>query len=92
MEARPSARGSATRRLRERYGLLLAAIILTFAVQGIATPSAAEQIAVCVLLGVTLLLALWATNTKPRVMRPATIFVALVRDRQRGAGAQRRNR
>jgi hypothetical protein len=78
MEGSPEEPGSATRRLRERYGLLLGAIVTTFAVQGIATPSATEQIVVCVLLGVTVLLALWATDTRPRIMLPATIFVALV--------------
>ncbi len=77
MESSPDEQGSATRRLRERYGLLLGAIILTFAVQGIATPSAGEQIVVCALLGVTLLLALRATNTRPRIMRPAAVFVVL---------------
>jgi len=69
---------SNARRLRERYGLLLGAIVVTFAVQGIATPSSAEQIAVSTLLGLTLLLSLWATGAKPRVMRPATAFVAVV--------------
>ena len=78
MESSPDERGSATRRLRERYGLLLGAIIVTFAVQGIATPSAAEQIVVCALLGITLLLALRATDTRPRIMRPASVFVVLV--------------
>ena len=79
MESSPEEeRGSAARRLRERYGVLLGAIIVTFAVQGIATPSATEQVGVCVLLGVTLLLALWATNTRPRIVRPAAVFVVLV--------------
>src|ERR1700685_990873 len=78
MEGSSEESGSKTRRLRERYGLLLGAIVLTFAVQGIATPSATEQIAVCLLLGITLLLALWATDTKPRIMLPAKVFVAVV--------------
>jgi hypothetical protein len=78
MESSPEERGSATRRLRERYGLLLGAIILTFAVQGISTPSATEQIAVCALLGITLLLALRATDTGPRIMLPARLLVVLV--------------
>ena len=77
MESSPDEQGSATRRLRERYGLLLGAIIVTFAVQGIATPGAAGQIVVCALLGLTLLLALRATNTRPRIMRPAAVFVVL---------------
>jgi len=76
MERSPEDQGSRTRRLRERYGLLLAAIVVTFAVQGIAKPSAAEQIIVCVLLGVTLLMALWATDTRRRVVLPAALFVA----------------
>ncbi|HEY5045237.1 MAG TPA: ion channel [Solirubrobacteraceae bacterium] len=63
---------------RQRYGLLLGAIILAFAIQGIAEPGKAEQIIIAVLLGVTLLLALWAAETKPRVMRPAALLVAVV--------------
>ncbi|HTA33208.1 MAG TPA: potassium channel family protein [Solirubrobacteraceae bacterium] len=78
MGSSPEERGSATRRLRERYGLLLGAIVLTFAVQGIADPGPGEQIVVCALLGVTLLLALWATDTQQRIVLPATIFVVVV--------------
>ncbi len=78
MEGSPDAPGSVTRRLRERYGLLLAAIVVTFAIQGIATPGGAEQIIVCVLLGITLLLALWATDTRRRYMVPAMVLVVLV--------------
>jgi hypothetical protein len=64
---------------RERYGLLLAAIIAAFAVQGIASPGPVEQLVVSVLLAITLLLALWAANTKPRVIRPmVAVAVALV--------------
>jgi len=69
---------SATRRLRERYGLLLAAIVATFAVQGIATPGSVEQIAVSALSSATLLLALWATDSKPRIVRPAFALAILV--------------
>jgi hypothetical protein len=78
MDSSPDERGSATRRLRERYGLLLGAIVVTFAIQGIATPGAGEQILVSVLLGVTLLLALWATDTRPRIVGPAVVLVAVV--------------
>jgi hypothetical protein len=67
---------SATR-LRERYGLLLAAIVATFAVQGIATPGSVEQIAVSALSSATLLLALWATDSKPRIVRSAFALVIL---------------
>jgi Ion channel len=61
---------------RERYGLLLGAIIVAFAIQGVAEPGKVEEILVSVLLGATLLLALWAADTKPRVMWPATVVVA----------------
>lgn len=70
-------RSRETSRRRERYGLLLAAILSAFAIQGIATPAAWEQVAVTVLLGATLLLALWVADAKPIVMRLAGI-VALV--------------
>lgn len=59
---------------RERYGLLLFAILTAFAIQGIATPSVWEQVSVTVLLAATLLLALWAAEAKPVVMRPAAII------------------
>ena len=61
---------------RERYGLLLGAIIVAFAIQGIAEPGKFEEIFVSTLLGATLLLALWAADTKPRVMWPAVAIVA----------------
>ena len=63
---------------RERYGLLLGAIIVAFAVQGIAEPGAVEEVFVSVLLGATLLLALWAGDTKPRVMWPAVAVIAFL--------------
>jgi hypothetical protein len=63
---------------RERYGLLLGAIIVAFAVQGIAEPGAVEEVFVSVLLGATLLLALWAGDTKPRVMWPTVAIVAVL--------------
>jgi hypothetical protein len=61
---------------RERYGLLLGAIIVAFAVQGIAEPGRAEEIFVSLLLGATLLLALWAGDSKPQIMWPAVAVVA----------------
>jgi hypothetical protein len=61
---------------RERYGLLLGAIIVAFAIQGIAEPGKFEEVFVSTLLGATLLLALWAADTKPRVMWPAVAIVA----------------
>ncbi len=68
----------AVRRRRERYGVLLGAIILAFAVQGIAEPAAWEQIFMTTLLGVTLLLAFWAGEAKPVVVRPAIVIVVLL--------------
>ncbi len=65
-------------RRRERYGLLLGAIILAFWVQGVATPGRWEQLFVSALLGVTLLLAMWAAEAKPIVMRSALAVVVLV--------------
>src|SRR5205823_5855703 len=66
------------RERRERYGLLLAAILGAFAVQGIAAPGPWEQVAVTLLLSGTLILALWAADAKPRVMRPAMVVAAAV--------------
>jgi Ion channel len=67
---------SSTGRRRERYGLLLGAIIVAFAIQGIAEPAKWEQVLITVLLGITLLLAFWAADAKPRLMRPAALVVA----------------
>lgn len=68
----------APRRRRERYGVLLGAIITAFAVQGIAQPAPWEQIFMTTLLGVTLLLAFWAGEAKPVVIRPAMVIVVLL--------------
>ncbi len=61
---------------RERYGLLLGAIVIAFAIQGIAEPGKFEEVFVSVLLGTTLLLALWTADSKPRVIWPAALIVA----------------
>ncbi|HXW59270.1 MAG TPA: potassium channel family protein [Solirubrobacteraceae bacterium] len=63
---------------RERYGLLLIAISISFWVQGVASPGRWEQVFVSILLGVTLLLALWAGGVKPWVMRVSAAIVAIV--------------
>jgi hypothetical protein len=62
---------------RERYGLLLAALIAAFAVQGIANPGPWEQVAVTILLALTLLLALWAADARI-VVRRGAFLIALV--------------
>jgi hypothetical protein len=67
-------RTSQWRDRRERYGLLLAAILVAFALQGIATPAPWEQVAVTVLLAGTLLLALWAAEARPLLLRVAVII------------------
>jgi Ion channel len=63
---------------RERYGLLLAAILAAFFVQGIASPGAVEQVLVTVLLAATLLLALWAADSRRAVIRLAVVVATVV--------------
>ncbi|HWG09529.1 MAG TPA: potassium channel family protein [Solirubrobacteraceae bacterium] len=58
--------------------MLLVAILAAFAVEGIAIPAKWEQILTTVLLGATLLLALFAAEANPRVMRPALAVVGCV--------------
>jgi Ion channel len=70
-------RDSASERRRERYGVLLGAIIIAFSIQGIAESAEWEQIVTSVLLGVTLLLAFWAAEAKPWVMRITFVVVVL---------------
>jgi hypothetical protein len=71
-------RAQAARERRERYGLLLAALLAAFAIQGIATPGPWEQVIVSLLLGTTLILALWAAESKPWVLRLAIAIAILV--------------
>jgi fumarate reductase subunit D len=54
---------------RERYGLLLLAIVASFAFQGIASPGDWQQVVITVLLATTLVLAFWAANARPWVLR-----------------------
>jgi hypothetical protein len=70
--------GASASERRERYGLLLAAIIAAFGVQGIAQPGKWEQVIVSVLLGTTLLLALWAADARPRIKQGALVIALLV--------------
>jgi hypothetical protein len=79
MSAAASSEASArAARVRERYGVLLIAIVLSFWVQGVAPPGRWEQLFVSTLLGVTLLLALLAAETRPRLMRTAAVVVLIV--------------
>lgn len=66
------------RERRERYGLLLSAIVAAFAVQGIASPGRVEQVVVSVLLALTVLLALWVADARPRVVRSMAVLCAAV--------------
>ena len=69
---------SSIRDQRERFGLLLGAILTAFAIQGVASPEKWEEVIVAALLGVTLLLALWTADARPRIIRAAVVIVALV--------------
>jgi hypothetical protein len=60
---------------RERFGLLLGAIIVAFAFQGIASPNEWQEVLISGLLGATLLLALWAGEARPLVMRLGVVLV-----------------
>ena len=74
------ARESATtaRERRERYGLLLAALVSAFAFQGIASPGAWQQVVITALLAVTLLLALWAGGIRPLIIRSIAAIAAVI--------------
>ena len=65
-------------RRQERYGLLLGAIVVAFAVQGIGSTNQTEQVIVTALLGATLLLSLWCAEAKPIVMRGGALVVVAV--------------
>lgn len=67
-----------SRNRRERYGLLLGATLAAFFVQGVATPAPWELVFVTVLLAATLLLALWAADAKPPVVRAVAAVAVLV--------------
>jgi hypothetical protein len=72
-----AAEAAAGARRRERYGLLLLSIAVSFTVEGIAAEGAAAQSLVTTLLGITLLLAFWAADMPPRRLRRAAVAVAL---------------
>lgn len=71
-------RNTAFRDRRDRFGLLLGATMAAFAIEGIATPRVWDQVLVTVLLAGTLLLALWAADAKPIIVRLATVVAAVV--------------
>jgi hypothetical protein len=61
-------------RRRERYGLLLLSIFIVFGIEGVANAGKWQQIVSTTLLGVTLLLALWAADAKPIVLALAVVM------------------
>jgi hypothetical protein len=61
---------------RQRYGAVLGALIIAFAIQGMATPGKWEQMLVSALLGLVLLLAVFETHAQPKFMLPAALIVA----------------
>jgi hypothetical protein len=67
--------GESSTRSRERFGLLLGAIIVAFAFQGIASPNDWQAVVISGLLGATLLLALWAGEVRPLVLRLGVVMV-----------------
>ncbi len=60
---------------RRRFGLVLAGLIASFLVQGIAPEGDVTQALVTILLGTTLLLAFWAAEMTPKYLRLATLAV-----------------
>jgi hypothetical protein len=71
-------RSSDSRGRRERYGLLLGATLAAFFVQGVATPERWEEVLLTALLGMTLMLALWAAGARPAVVRVAWVVAAVI--------------
>lgn len=59
----------------QRYGVLLLALAAAFAIQGIANPSAWEDVLVTCLLSVTLLLSLWVGEVKPAIRSAVMVIV-----------------
>jgi hypothetical protein len=57
------------------YAALLVTVLVSFAIQGVATPSAWEQVFVTILLGMTFMLALWLVHPRPHAYRAALVIV-----------------
>jgi hypothetical protein len=73
-----TSRSPGSRRRRERYGMLLGATAAAFVVQGVATPGPWEAVVVSALLGLTLMIALWAADAKPGVTHVAAVIAVAV--------------
>jgi hypothetical protein len=66
------------RKLRERYGLLLAALVVLFLVQGVAPAGAWQEVLITALSASTLVLALQAGEASPGVVRLAVVVGAML--------------
>jgi hypothetical protein len=66
------------RESRQRYGMLLVALLATFLFEGIAQPGDLERVIGTVLVGATLMLALYAGEMPPRRMRIASVIILVV--------------
>jgi Ion channel len=69
---------TANRDRRERFGLLLLALVAAFAVEGVAEPGPWGQVILTALLGTTLLLAFWVADVRPAFMRSAVVVALLM--------------
>ncbi len=63
---------------RKRFGVLLVAIVAAFALQGIASPGAVEQLIVSVLLGAILLLSFWVAESRHSVMVAVAVLAGVL--------------
>jgi hypothetical protein len=63
---------------RQRYGILLLALVITFTVQGIAEPGDPQRVIATVLAGASLLLALYAAELPARRLRLAAALVLTI--------------
>ncbi len=76
--AAPPRNDTANRDRRERFGLLLLALVAAFAVEGVAEPGPWGQVILTALLGTTLLLAFWVAEVRPVIMRSAVVVALLM--------------
>src|SRR5947209_19849689 len=59
---------------RKRFGVLMVAIIATFAIQGVATPGPWEQTIIAALLGATVVLSVSVAEAKVALNRHVTVL------------------
>jgi hypothetical protein len=63
---------------QQRYGLLLLALGITFFFEGLAQPGVVQRAVATVLVGATLMLALYAGEIRPRLLRVAAAVIAAI--------------